>query len=198
KSLQAKPKACAKKRENETNTTLNKIRRHTPCTPTREKSLASLGKTKADDEPVSFRYLLDTLGLKDAVWCLRTLDYKERCLFLADVAESVLPKFEKYSDGPAPRKCVQAIRDYEQGLIDDASLKAASKAASVSYTTARTTYGDTAAFAAATAIAYAADTITDPPIVTSYAALTAEGDRAIDKWKEIETLFIKHFVEESQ
>ncbi len=198
------------------NTTLNKIREYNPCKPRWEKLLSSLNKTKADNEPVSFKYLLDVLGIKDAIWCLRTLTYKEQCLFLADIAESVLPEFEKYSDDPAPRKCIQAIRDYEQGLISEAELQAASDAAdaaadaayaaadaayeAAAYEAAEFEAASDAAYAAACA-ANAADIAAD--IAAAYtgahaAATNATRDVRGDKWQEIETLFIKHFVDERQ
>ncbi len=181
------------------NTTLNKIREHSPCKESWEKLLSSLNKTKADNEPVSFKYLLDTLGIADAIWCLRTLDYKEQCPFLADVVESVLPIFEKRSNDPAPRKCIQAIRDYEQELIDEAELQVASDAADAAADAAYAAYeaadaayeADAAAYEAAYEAAHAA-----------YAAAHAAVDAAVnaagydDKWQEIETLFIKHFVDE--
>ncbi|MCP4495055.1 MAG: hypothetical protein GY820_48310 [Gammaproteobacteria bacterium] len=179
------------------NTTLNKIREYSPCEPSWEKLLLSLHKTKADDEPVSFRYLLDTLGIKDAIWCLRTLTYKEQCLFLADVAESVLPIFEKHSDDPAPRDCVQAIRDYECGLISEAELQAAASAASAA-NAANAAYAGYAC-AAANSAACAAACATDAAAYTAvYAAACAAYAAKDDKWQEIEVLFVKHFVDERQ
>ncbi|MCP3658970.1 MAG: hypothetical protein GY830_01075 [Bacteroidetes bacterium] len=169
-------------------TTLNKIREHSPCQPSWEKLLASLGKTKSDDEPISFKYLLDVLGIVDAVWCLRTLDYKEQCLFLADVAESVLSDFEKHINDPTPRKCIQAIRDYERGLIGDAGLKAAAEAVGAATVNA-------AAYAAVNA-AYAAVNAAEAAAIAAEAAAIAAVAADPAKWKEIEALFIKHFVEE--
>ncbi len=183
-------------------TTLNKIREHSPCRTSWEKLLASLGKTKADDEPISFKYLLDVLGIIDAVWCLKTITYKEQCLFLADMAESVLPDFEKYSEDPSPRKCVQAVRDYKHGLIDEASLVAASYAASAAATVsevANAIYADYVAYANAAAIAAAM--AADDEIYADDVAYAVDGTRAgrvgrvPAKWKEIEALFIKYFVE---
>lgn len=54
-------------------TTLNKIRAHHPREHGWKKLLTSLGKTKADDAPVSLAYILESNGLDDALWCLRTL-----------------------------------------------------------------------------------------------------------------------------
>lgn len=52
-------------------TTLNRIREHGPCKDGWEKLLAYLGKTKADDEPLSFATILRSNGIDDALWCCR-------------------------------------------------------------------------------------------------------------------------------
>ena len=59
-------------------TTLNKIRDHAPCRDGWEKLLKHLGKTKADDEPLSLLTILDSNGLDDALWCLRAVDGYEK------------------------------------------------------------------------------------------------------------------------
>ena len=59
-------------------TTLNKIRKHSPCADGWEKLLKHLGKTKADDEPLSILTILDSNGLNDAIWCLRAVEGKDR------------------------------------------------------------------------------------------------------------------------
>jgi hypothetical protein len=53
-------------------TTLNKIREQGPCIDGWIKLLDSLGKTSADDEPLAFTTILDSNGLDDALWCLRS------------------------------------------------------------------------------------------------------------------------------
>ena len=55
-------------------TTLKAIRNHGPCESGWVKLLASLGKTKADDEPISILEILESNGLDDALWCLRAVD----------------------------------------------------------------------------------------------------------------------------
>ena len=52
-------------------TTLNKIKEHSPCAEGWQKLLKHLNKTKADDERLSFRTLLSSNGLNDAIWCCR-------------------------------------------------------------------------------------------------------------------------------
>lgn len=54
-------------------TTLNKIREHSPCEDGWRKLLKHLGKTQADDEPLPLTTVLDSNGLDDCLWCLRTV-----------------------------------------------------------------------------------------------------------------------------
>ena len=61
-------------------TTLNKIREHLPCCEG-WRILTDFGKTKADDEPLSFKSILDSNGLDDAIWALRSIDAPEVRLF---------------------------------------------------------------------------------------------------------------------
>lgn len=58
-------------------TTLNKIREHSPCSEGWRKLLATLGKTKADDEPLRLITILDSNGLDDALWCLRAIEGRD-------------------------------------------------------------------------------------------------------------------------
>ena len=55
-------------------TTLNRIRDYSPCVDGWKKLLRNLGKTQADDEPLSIIDILDLNGLDDAIWCLRAVD----------------------------------------------------------------------------------------------------------------------------
>ena len=72
-------------------TTLNKIRAHSPCPNGWAKLLKNLGKTQADDEPLSIITILDSNGLDDALWCLRAVDGhdKEIRLFAVRCARRV-------------------------------------------------------------------------------------------------------------
>lgn len=55
-------------------TTLNKIRNKYPCESGWEQLLKHLGKTKADDEQLSFKTILESNGILDAIWCLRSVE----------------------------------------------------------------------------------------------------------------------------
>ena len=59
-------------------TTLNKIRAHSPCEEGWTKLLKHLGKTQADDEPLPLLTILDSTGLDDTIWCLRTVPEHDR------------------------------------------------------------------------------------------------------------------------
>ena len=59
-------------------TTLNAIRAHSPCADGWQKLLSHLGKTTADDEPLSIITVLDSNGLGDAIWCLRAVSVHDR------------------------------------------------------------------------------------------------------------------------
>ena len=115
------------------NTTLNQIRKHNPCENSWKRLLASLGKTQADDEPLPLRHILDTLGVADAIWALRSLEGVDReiRLFACDCAERVLPIFEeKHPNDNRPRNAIEVARRYANGEATKEELDAAWAAAS--------------------------------------------------------------------
>ena len=114
-------------------TTLNKLKAADACTERYKVLLTALGKTEADDEPLPITKIIETNGIEDAIWALRTVEGKDRelRLFAADCAEMVLPIFEKdYPNDDRPRKAIQAVRDYANGLIDEKAWAAAWDASS--------------------------------------------------------------------
>ena len=106
-------------------TTLNKIIEHQPCAGGWEKLLSYLGKTKADDEPLSLLTILDSNGLDDALWCLRAIEGhdKEIRLYAVWCARQVqhlltdkrslaaLDVAERYANGKATQDELNAARD---------------------------------------------------------------------------------------
>ena len=54
-------------------TTLRQIRQHNPCREGWRTLLSALGKTGEDDEPLPLTTILQSNGLDDALWCLRTI-----------------------------------------------------------------------------------------------------------------------------
>ena len=111
-------------------TTLNKIREHSPCEDGWIKLLKHLGKTKADDEPLDLLTILESNGLDDALWCLRTLP-KEHHLMMhslaCDFAERAL-RFVTPSE-TRPAAAIAAKRAWLRGEITDEQLDAARDAA---------------------------------------------------------------------
>jgi len=129
--------ATLEQRQHETINKLNIIRAHDPCASGWQKLLTSLGKSKADDEPLDFARILASNGLNDALWALRAVipeHEKDRDrlarLFAADCAESVLHLYEsKYPDDKRPRNAIVAARQFANGEITAAARAAASDAA---------------------------------------------------------------------
>ena len=105
-------------------TTLNEIRSQRPCKDGWEKLLSGIGKTIADDEPLSLLTILDINGLDDALWCLRvpSLDRLSRH-FQAWCADQVLHVFE------AERPSDSRVRDQIAMLRNDSATDAARAAA---------------------------------------------------------------------
>jgi len=105
-------------------TTLNKIRAHGPCVSGWEKLLRHLGKTHADDKPVSMLTILNSNGLDDALWCLRAVDGHKREMRLYAVwcarqvqhlmndwrALAALDVAERHADGQATNAELSAAR----------------------------------------------------------------------------------------
>ena len=95
-------------------TTLNRIRAAHPCSTGWEKLLHHLGKTRADDEPLSLLTILESNGISDAIWALRSIDdcpeirlFAVRCVrqiqhFLIDIRSlDALDVAELYAVGGA-------------------------------------------------------------------------------------------------
>ena len=111
-------------------TTLNEIRKHSPCEDGWRKMLAHLDKTKADDEPLPFAAILEANGLDDALWCLRALPDEHAGpirLLACDLAERALVHVP---DGEErPRQAIETARAYARGEATAEELEAAGEAA---------------------------------------------------------------------
>jgi hypothetical protein len=164
-------------------TTLNRIKYHSPCENGWKKLLNHLNKTQSDDEVLELRTILESNGLDDTIWSLRAVEGKDKeiRLFAADCAELVLPIYEKhYPDDKRPRLAIQAARDYANGLITMEELEAARDAARDAATDAAWYAAREAAWCAARAAARAAarDAARD-------AAREAARDAARDEIKQL-------------
>jgi len=137
------------------NATLNAIRECGPCKGSWAQLLESLGKTKADDTEVSLTYILDLLGLDDALWALRALpdDYDAAVrLLVCDLVEPAL----QYADDPRPAKAVQMSRGFVFGSVSRDELDAARDAAQAAAWAGAQAAAQAAALAAARDAAQAA------------------------------------------
>ena len=108
-------------------TTLNKIRDQGPCTDGWELLLRHLGKTKADDEPLSLLTVLDSNGLDDTLWCLRAVDGfdSEMRLYAVWCARQV----QHLMTDPRSLAALDVAERHALGKADDDELEAARAAA---------------------------------------------------------------------
>jgi len=163
------------------NTTLNKIYAHNPCADGWKKLLSSLGKTTADDEPVSIEYIIDSNGLSDALWALRAVDGIEResRLLACDYAERVLPIwYDKYPADHRPAEAIRVARLYANNNATEDDLLAAQVAAGAAVGAAAQDAARAAAWAAAQDAARAA------AWAAAWAAAQAVAGAAECDWQE--------------
>ena len=124
-------------------TTLNRIRKHSPCQSGWERLLRHLGKTTADDEPLPLLTILNSNGLDDCLWCLRSVPEHDRewRLFSVWCARQVqhlmtdkrsldaLDVAEKFANGQATNEELAAARDVAWDVARAAARAAAWAAA---------------------------------------------------------------------
>lgn len=122
-------------------TTLNAIREHHPCEDLWETLLKYLGKTSADDEPLSLLTILESNELDDTLWCFRAVDgfEKEKLLLgigfakevehlMPDESKKALDVFDRYANGLATEEEFDAAR-----AVADAACPAYASAADAAY-----------------------------------------------------------------
>lgn len=124
-------------------TTLDQIRAHHPCTGGWQKLLSHLGKTKADDKPLSLLTILESNGLDDALWAARAINGHDRDfrLFAVWAARQVqhlmtderslaaLDTSEKFAKGEAAEGDLAAARAADVAAAKDAAWDTAWAAA---------------------------------------------------------------------
>jgi hypothetical protein len=108
-------------------TTLNAIREHSPCADGWQKLLRHLGKTQADDEPLSIVTVLDSNGLDDALWCLRAVTGHDRELRL--YAVWCARQVQHLMTDPRSIAALDVAERHATGLATDDELAAARAAA---------------------------------------------------------------------
>jgi len=186
-------------------TTFGKIKSFNPCKDGWEK-LMELNPENDMNKEITILEILNHNGVKDAFWSLRTQEYKDYCLILADVAASVLHIFEsKYPEDKRPRNAIEAIRLWHAGEIADEELKVAAYAAyAASYFAYSSAYVAAYAADAASYFAYssayssaydAARSAADAAAAYVYAAYAASvyaAAAAYAQWKKNEEILRKY------
>jgi len=128
-------------------TTLNDIRAHSPCSGGWSKLLNTLGKTKADDKPLSLLTILDSNGLDDALWCARA--FKEHDCDFRLFAVWAARQVQHLMTDPRSLNALDVAEQFASGLCDDAARAAARTAAGdaagdAAWVAARVAAGDAA------------------------------------------------------
>jgi hypothetical protein len=127
------------------NTTLNQIRSKSPCADGWTKLLKHLGKTQADDEPLSLTTILDSNGLEDALWCLQAVDGHAREIRLYTVwcarqvqhltkdqrSIDALDVAERFANGQATKNELDIAGDAAGAAAGDAAGAAGAAGAAV-------------------------------------------------------------------
>lgn len=109
-------------------TTLNEIREYGPSTQDWQRLLKYLGKTKADDEPLSFKTILDSNGFDTAIWALRSIEapevrlYAVRCV--RQVPSLLLNELSLYALDIAEAYAIGEVADEELSIVYAKLLKA--------------------------------------------------------------------------
>jgi len=131
-------------------TTLNKIRAQSPCADGWAKLLKHLGKTQADDEPLSIKTVLESNGISDALWCLRAVEGHERVMRL--LAVRYARKVQRLMKDPRSINVLDVAERFANGLADQKDLDAArASAATAAWDAAWDAEWDAARASAATA-----------------------------------------------
>ena len=104
-------------------TTLNKIKKHRPCSDGWEKLLKFLGKAEADDEQLSYLRILESNGLDDCLWAARADDSEDAekfwRLLACDFVEHMNPT------DPRSINAIAVARKFANGDATEEELAAA-------------------------------------------------------------------------
>ena len=108
-------------------TTLNKIREHEPCANGWAKLLRHLGKTEANDEPLALATILESNGLDDALWALRTVPEHSATWRL--LAVRYARRVQHLITDPRSRAALDVAERHAKGEATDEEFAAARAAA---------------------------------------------------------------------
>jgi len=155
------------------------------CKESYRELVGHLGGTRkyGKDTPIPLTYILELLGLNDALWCLRaTTTNSERLsrLLAGDYAERVLYIYEEaFPDDNRPLYAVEVSRRFANGEATKEELAAAGADAFAAWAAARADAGDARADAfAAWAAAWAAGAAAGDAVVPAWAAASAAASAA--------------------
>ena len=170
----------------ELTTTLNRIRKQSPCEPGWAKLLAGLGKTKADDEELPFSKILEINGLENTLWCTRVEPQHNRLwrLYAVWCARQV----QHLMTDPRSINALNVAERFANGNASDDELReaciAAGNASDDELREACIGAGDAAwaaAYAAPDAVAYAAASASSAAGFAAFSALqTAQGKKFLE------------------
>lgn len=107
-------------------TTLQNILKHSSHTHGLTKLLKTLGKTKADDEPLSIRTILDSNGLDYALWSLRAVEGDARIIRL--YAVWCAKQVEHLMKNEISKKTIVVAERHANGAATDNELNEALQA----------------------------------------------------------------------
>jgi len=184
--------------------TLNDIKEYKPCQSGWITLLRSLGKREADNDPLSLMHILESNGIKDAIWCLRCVkgeDKKIRLFAIACAREvqylmcckkstEILDVAERFANNEATVKELVVVSNLLYETIDDNVINSADRA---SYNTAICSgYSDSSIGIFAT---YIADDAAIAAAMDGTCFRKKERDEALARQKE---LFIQFFGEENK
>lgn len=149
-------------------TTLNAIHKYGPCAHGWVMLLAFLGKTSADDEPLPLVTILESNGLYDALWALRTVTgddarIRRYAVWCAQQVQHLMTDTRSL-------RALEVTERHVEGLATDDELEAAREAAGCVVGV----NGDAAHVAAKVAVGAAAGDVAWH--VALYAARAAAGD----------------------
>ena len=169
-----------------------------------DKLVSALGPDWGENTPIPLTKIIETNGIKDAIWALRANLHpdaeKESRLFACDMAERVLPLFEKqFPLDERPRKAIEISRLFAEGKANKEEL---GKARDAAYHAADAAYyhaANAAYYRAADAANHAAHDAADAAAYhASYAAANnAAANNAAAEREEQKKLFLKRFGENS-
>jgi hypothetical protein len=173
-------------------TTLRQIRQHEPCADGWRTLLTFLGKTGADDDPLPLVTILQSNGLDDTLWCLRTITGhdKEITRFALACAQEVkhlmtdqrsldaLDAVERHLESPLSReeldRVLAAAREAEVAAWAAGAWAAVEAARAAKWAAVE-------AAEAAEAAAWAAEAAVDAAAEAAEAAGAAEAAEAADR-----------------